>query len=463
MATTSSAIAAAARPAVRLDGLPVDMLAHIATHVALHVDLLALRCVSRPCKEAVLRAAKEHPLLGDVYFRLSDGSTACAIAAWGRVFGSGCRELDLYGGHDRSDVPSPEVLDALRSVVVNTQGRLRELKITYVRFSSHRDYALELCRASPELKELVLRWTPSSWGDGNGVTSAAIDSFAMEVSRLCPLLERVALTDGYSAVGRISPAASWQRHFTAIKCLDFRGAPNRYAAIEETVRACVCVEEVSLSECLVSPTLVEVLLRSPLRDRLRKLDLSFGTNVSTESILQFARGFEALRVLELPSECDDHDLEFFRSLAQLRPTLTSLDLGMRSRADDECLQILCESLSLEHLTFSCMRNLSPAVIDIILQSPSAQTLRSIAIYYMPDEIFTPANLLRLVCGCPLLSEFEYEDDSEELLSPIEDGEAVDAINELLKSRGGEEDEYRPFVFFGPSLYGRPRLSLIHRQ
>tara|TARA_B100001109_G_C18682662_1_gene389438 strand:+ start:457 stop:705 length:249 start_codon:yes stop_codon:yes gene_type:complete len=82
---------------------------------------------------------------------------------------------------------------------------------------------------------------------------------------------------------------------------------------------------------------------------------------------------------------------------------------------------------------------------------------------MPDEIFTPANLLRLVRGCPLLSEFEYEDDSEELLSPIEDGEAVDAINELLKSRGGEEDEYRPFVFFGPSLYGRPRLSLIHRQ
>ena len=98
-----------------------------------------------------------------------------------------------------------------------------------------------------------------------------------------------------------------------------------------------------------------------------------------------------------------------------------------------------------------------------MQSPSAQTLRSIAIYYMPDEIFTPANLLRLVRGCPLLSEFEYEDDSEELLSPIEDGEAVDAINELLKSRGGEEDEYRPFVFFGPSLYGRPRLSLIHRQ
>ena len=448
--------AAAARPAARLDGLPVDLLAHVASYVALHVDLLALRCVSRPCKEAVLRAAKEHPLLGDVYFRLCDGSTAHAIAVWGRVFGSGCRTLDLYGGHDRSDVPSREVLDALRSVVVNTQGRLRELKITYVRFSNSRDYALELCRASPQLKELVLRWTPSSWGDGNGVTSAAIDSFAMEVSRLCPLLEKVGLTDGYSPIGRISPAETWQRHFPAIKCLDFRGSPDRYAAIEETVRACVCADEVSLSGCVVLPALVDLLLRTPLRGRLRKLDLSYAKQISDESILRCARGFEALRVLELPSDCTV-DPEFYRSLAQLRPTLTSLDLGRRSRADDECLRILFESLSLEHLHLSNMEDLSPAVIDIILQSPSAQTLRSIEIYYMHD-IFTPPNLLRLVRGCPLLSEFlsEFYEDSQELLSPIEHGEAVDAINELFKSRGGKEDQYRPLAGFGPSLFGRPQ-------
>ena len=102
-----------------------------------------------------------------------------------------------------------------------------------------------------------------------------------------------------------------------------------------------------------------------------------------------------------------------------------------------------------------MEDLSPAVIGIILQSTSAQTLRGIGIYYMP-EIFTPPNLLRLVRGCPLLSEFEFDDDSEELLSPIEHGEAVDAINQLFKSRGGKEDQYRPFVVFGPSLFGRPQ-------
>ena len=82
---------AAARPAARLDGLPVDLLAHIATHVALRVDLLALRCVSRPCQDAVRRAAKEHPVLDEASFRLSDGSTARAIAAWGQMFGS-CRQ-----------------------------------------------------------------------------------------------------------------------------------------------------------------------------------------------------------------------------------------------------------------------------------------------------------------------------------------------------------------------------------
>ena len=450
MATTSSAIAAAARPAVRLDGLPVDMLAHIATHVALHVDLLALRCVSRPCKEAVLRAAKEHPLLGDVYFRLSDGSTARAIAAWGQMFGSGCRELHFYTGHKASDIePSDEALDALQSFVVSTQGRLRQLNLTSLGFSKSRDYALELCRASPQLKELVLNWIPSCFGAGHVVTSAAMESFAMEVGRLCPLLECVRLSAG---IGGEIPVETWQQHFPRLKTLEFRGRPENYAAIEAAARACVCAEEVSLVECDDLPAFVDMLLRTPLRDRLRKLGLDFDLPVSNEVILQCARGFEGLRVLRLPSE-SAIDVEFCRSLAQLRPTLTGLDLGTECRADDECLRILCESLPLEHLTFSSMELfLSPAVIDIILQSSSAQTLRGIRIFYM-DEIFTPANLLRLVRGCPLLSEFEG--DSGELLSPIEHGKTVKAINKLLKSRGGKKNQYRPFVDFGPTQWGRP--------
>ena len=438
---------AAARPAARLDGLPVDLLAHIATHVALRVDLLALRCVSRPCQDAVRRAAKEHPVLDEGYFRLCDGSTARAIEVWGRVFGSGCRKLDLYGGHDPSDVPSSEELDALRSVVVNTQGCLRELQITYLRFSNSRDYALELCRASPQLKELNLRWTPSGWGDGNGVTSAAIDSFAMEVSRLCPLLEKVELSDGYSKalrtdIGRTSPAETWQRHFPSLRCLDFYRDPSRYAAIEETVRACARADEMDLIECTVLPAFVDMLLRTPLRGRLRKLDVSHETTISTDTILQCARGFELLTHLSLPDDFSAGP-EFYRSLLREQPTLTNLFLGFSSLADDACLRVVCNS-SLEYLALPLMDNLSPEVIDIILQSPSAQTLRHITIYYM-HEVFNPPSMLRLVRGCPLLRRVEWDHDLQ--LSPIEDGPNIDAINELIMSRGGGEKDlvWRPVL------------------
>ena len=465
MAATGSETAAAARPALRLDDLPVDLLAHVVSYAgrviicgvdgqirkAVVGDFLALRLVSSTCQDAVRRAAKEHPVLDEASFRLSDGSTARAIAAWGQMFGSGCRELHFYTGHKASDIePSDEALDALQSFVVSTQGRLRQLNLTSLGFSKSRDYALELCRASPQLKELVLNWIPSCFGAGHVVTSAAMESFAMEVGRLCPLLECVRLSAG---IGGEIPVETWQQHFPRLKTLEFRGRPENYGAIEAAARACVCAEEVSLVECDDLPAFVDMLLRTPLRGRLRKLGLDFDLPVSNEVILQCAR-FEGLRFLRLPPECAI-DVEFCRSLAQLRPTLTGLDLGTDCRADDECLRILCESLSLEHLHLSNMEYLSPAIIDIILQSPCAQTLRSIEIYYMHD-IFTPPNLLRLVRGCPLLSEFGFDDDSEELLSPIEHGETVDAINELFKSRGGKEDQYLPFIGFGPSLFSRPQ-------
>ncbi len=441
MAATGPEIAAAARPAVRLDDLPVDLLAHIALYIGhkdgrspVVQDLLDLRLVSSTCKDAVRRAAKEHAYLQRADWRLPAGVTARKIAGWGRVFGSGCRKLHLWGGHGQSEDPSPDVLDALQSFVVNTQGRLRELDITYLRFSNSRDYALELCRASPLLKVLVLRWTPSSFGAGHGVTSAAIDSFAMEVSRLCPLLEKVGLTDGYSPIGRISPAETWQRHFPAIKCLDFYRDPSRYAAIEETVRACARADEMDLIECTVLPAFVDMLLRTPLRGRLRKLDVSHETTISTDTILQCARGFELLTHLSLPDEFSAGP-EFYRSLLRERPTLTSLFLGFSSLADDACLRVVCNS-SLEYLALPLMDNLSPEVIDIILQSPSAQTLRHITIYYM-HEVFNPPSMLRLVRGCPLLRRVEWDHDMQ--LSPIEDGPNIDAINELIRSRGGGEN------------------------
>ena len=189
-----------------------------------------------------------------------------------------------------------------------------------------------------------------------------------------------------------------------------------------------------LIECTVLPAFVDMLLRTPLRGRLRKLDVSHETTISTDTILQCARGFELLTHLSLPDEFSAGP-EFYRSLLRERPTLTSLFLGFSSLADDACLRVVCNS-SLEYLALPLMDNLSPEVIDIILQSPSAQTLRHITIYYM-HEVFNPPSMLRLVRGCPLLRRVEWDHDMQ--LSPIEDGPNIDAINELIRSRGGGEN------------------------
>merc|ERR1712167_257457 len=126
--------------------------------------------------------------------------------------------------------------------------------------------------------------------------------------------------------------------------------------------------------------------------------------------------------------------DFYRSLARARPTITVLNLGFNSLADDACLRMVSELLSLERLEITLMENLTPAAVDIILDSPTGQTLRYFNIYKCP--IITPATLLRLVRGCPLLNELEWS--WNERPSPIEDGATIDAINELLRRRGGKD-------------------------
>ncbi len=111
------------------------MLAHIALYTGYNDedgchggddkgDLLALRCACRACEPAVRRAAMDHELLTQCYFR-SEHTDTRALVAYGKVFGSGCRRLDMYTWREES----PEILDAFRGLVAHTQGRLRELDI----------------------------------------------------------------------------------------------------------------------------------------------------------------------------------------------------------------------------------------------------------------------------------------------------------------------------------------------
>ena len=431
---------------LRLDELPVEMVAHVASYLgkryvykyplATHdlSELLALRCASRSCKDAVRRAATQHKAVEKLSFQ---GSSAQSIAVRGRVFGSGCRELEI------GDIQSAEAVNEIENLVTN--GQLRSLICTGSIISM--PALLEMCRACPLLEHLCANTAP--------ITTANLEYFASAVSRACPLLESV-LFPWFR-----SPMEDYQWHFQRLKCLSFSkhstraSEPIRYDKIEATLRACVHADVIDIMEATVSPQLVDMILGAPAAGRIKALDLNGETLISPESILRVARGLEALEDLQLPNDFNGAG-NFYSSLVQARPTLKRLS-GFGNMLGDEDLLIICEDLRLEHLDLVYVDHVTDlAGFDIILESPCAQTLCSIDVSHTVQ--FTSACLLRLVRGCPRLAKLEWELSEDYFLSPIEDGPNIDAINALLDSRGGQGvtvlgnllGEYGPWE---PSYYG----------
>ena len=434
-----------------LDELPVELLAHVALFTnkvdnRYDIDvreLLALRCASRCCRDAVRRAARQHEAVEVLSFQ---GSSAQKIAVVGRVFGIGCRGLTIEA------VRSDECAIALRDFVMSTNGQLRKL-VCYGGSTVHPNFItvpkpvlLEMCCACPLLEKLYLFSVPDS-------ITANLDDFASVVGSACPLLESVWIPCS------LSPAEGYQWYFPRLQCLTFNGresasGPIRWDKIELTLRTCVHATEVELNDETVSPRLVDLILAAPVASRLKTLDLSNTTVISPELILRFARGLEMLTNLRLPDYFNGESA-FYRSLVQARPAIVRLDLGFANSLDNEDLRFICHRLRLEHLDLSfndiSLAASHPNAIDVIVESPCAQTLRSINLCQLP---FITEELLQLLRGCPKLAKLEWEAPEEDeyeylILSPIEDGPEVDAINALLKSRGGEAiaffDEYGPRV------------------
>ena len=421
----------------KLDDLPVELLAHVAlfTNKINYgknnlKELLALRCASRSCKDAVRRAARQHGAVCAISFH---GSSAQRIAAIGRVFGSGCRELLFFGGQ------SDECAIALRDFVMSTNGQLRKLTCMggSIDQSSFimvpKPVLLEMCSASPLLESLYICHTWDSY-------AANVDDFASAVGSACPLLDRVEFPCSRS------PAEDYQWYFSRLKCLSFNhrrsisghSGPIRWDKIELTLQTCVHATEVDLYGVTVSPRLVDLILAAPVAGRLKALDLTYVNGISPESILRFARGLETLTDLHLPNEFNGESA-FYRSLVQARPAIVRLKLGFDNKLDDEDLRIICHALRLEYLELSWADNLTDRAIDIILESPCAQTLRTTFLSYPP--LFSSARVLRLVRGCPRLTDPEWEPGDERPLSRTADGANVEAMNDLLESRGGKRFEY----------------------
>ena len=427
------------------DALPAEIAALVALFGNKRRELLSLRCASRSCKDAVCRAAEQYK--EKVHYSFDSRSSAQKIEATGRVFGSACQKL-TFGG-----LKSEECVSALQNFVTSTKGQLR-----YLYWASGGECLcsmsalLEMCRASPLLTTFK----------AYDLDAANLDAFASELSRACPLLDCVELPSPRS------PAEDYQWHFPRSKRLDFDsgmtyGEPICYDNVELTLRSCVHAAEIDFGgDTTVTSRLVDLVLGAPAASRLSSLLIGvlpgdyITVGQAPELILRLASGLGALSNVKLPH---DFDTQFFRSLVLARPTIVKLDLGF-CNVDHEELRIICDGLRLEHLDLadkvrsellmsSDIRLAGHLAVEAIVESPCAQTLRSIDICYLP---FVPEELLQLVRGCPKLATLEWEAPKDldfPHCSPIQDGPAVDAINALLKSRGGEAiaffDEYGPKV------------------
>ena len=428
-----------------LQGLPTELQAHIALfagkHGYSHVrtklgDMLSLRLVSKASLEAVGRAAHNHPSCVEVRFeeRHYKAIPLRAIQTYGRVFGSGCREFDYCGPYrgPHNHVIVPHIRNFIAS---HTQGRL--LKLYFHRSSISEEALLEICRACPLLKDLEAdREVPNL----EPIKSHMLE-FASELSRACPLLDNVSIPKDSS----FSKAETYSMHFPQTRCLDFRDIrgghihsykPSRLDQIEASAQ-CVGVKRIDLSWCRVSSPLVELFLRSPLRGRVMHLDLSGGTQILPETILQCVVGFEVLKEVAFPSGFHGSP-EFYTRIAQARPSLNDISLGENSYDDDSCVAALCNKLALEYLSLNGLNAVTPAIVDVILQSKTAMTLSFLSVVDAgTTQLFTSAGLLRLVRGCPKLCAVHWEAPTyppNATFSAFIDGDNVDEVNKLLTSR-----------------------------
>ena len=419
-----------------LQGLPTELQAHIALFAGVHNnvgvgtklgDMLSLRCVSKASLEAVGRAAHNHPSCVEVRFedRHYKAIPLRALQTYGRVFGSGCREFD-YWGPDKgphNHVIVPHLRDFIAS---HTRGRL--LKLFFMRSSISEEVLLEICRACPLLKDLEAdREVPNL----EPIKTHMLE-FVSELSHACPLLENVSIPK-YSD---FSKAETYNMHFPQTFTLELNDSsiwgyePSRLDQIEASAQ-CVGVKHLSLGGCRVSPALAELLLRSPLQSRVVRLELAGGTQILPETILQCVVGFQALKELAFPSDFSGSP-EFYTRIALARPSLNDIGMGGSSHDDDSCVAALCNNLALECLDLDAMDGLSPAIVDVILQSKTATTLVFVALNDV--GVFTSSSILRLVRGCPKLCNVAWDYWKDPRWSAIRDGDNADELNKLLKER-----------------------------
>ena len=490
------------------DAVPQDALALVCSCINLtHFDLastwlLPLRCVSRAWRAAVAVAVavKDHPHCREFILRENQLAKREVVLSYARVFGRGCRSLDVFNSISAHLETGTLFLDSVGAGLVS-------LSIMNDNGVSA-DHIIELCRRCPGLKKLQAAYSLT------GIKKADIHLLAIRVSAACPLLEEVRLpVYGYS------PAETWARHFPNLLCLDFGreylgcspgyprwdegmgvdslDLPFLLDRIERSATACTSATACNFGEeTVVNIELAERLARTSLRSRLQRLDLAGCGEVvvSEATILYFAREFTSLVDLGLPIMFHGR-LDFYESLCEARPELARLAINCDSWADDKCVRVVCERLRLEHLGLAGRCRISPDVVNVILESPCAQqTLKEADLAYI--DFMGSYETLNFVLGCPNLSNLAWEvpdeaplrvdfsrigaegrmdlDSDSEEESPEErraawfpgrveytvvwddvDTENVWSIVQILKSRGGKLNS----AFSGLEEFVNPRAEI----
>ena len=466
-----------------------DTLAYVSSWVP-RSDLLALRVAFATGRDAVRRAVTIRP---DCHsFSNFDGLVSReqyyygppisgqrvstrAIEAIGRVFGPGCRSL-YFNATGSWEAGFRADLAALKSFVKSTDGGLEELNLRSTDLSLAE--LLELCRLCPRLTSLLIDCICTAPLQKTGGLA-----IATPVTQICPMLSCVKLPSNFqhciqykdkSTLPKSTPAETWEMLFPNLKKLSFDPStfrdyrPSLFEAIDDTIEKCKLATEVDFRECVVEPSFMDRLIRSPLATRLTRMSIDKAT---VETILHAARGFSKLRDLTLPNYIGDNTmswpswcwgafptksgqsrpaavLEFIEGLHRARPELTRLSFGLGENVDDACVKRVFALFGLQCVEFKGNMLCARTIVDSLLASPCSKTLQEIQFDHVSspeggptDTIFDSVSILRIIVDCPSLLKVTWKagdilwDHEFEGCEP--DTSKLGYIDAILKSRGGQ--------------------------
>ena len=405
-------------------------------------DILSQRAVSRSARDAARRAIarKAIPDVRNIKFREPPNPlggamvvTEHSIVAMGNVFGAGCVELTAAG----TSAP----ITALSSFVSSTNGGLRALQFYGTDILAY--YFVKMCLASPNLVTLCLQ------------NSQISDEAIAVIASACPKLEDVCFSDLGST---LSPAERWGRLFPRLRELDLRRwmgmggpvyRPTRLDAIAAAARI-TSATELLVEGCHITRDVVEAVVGTAFADRITKFGCAedrLDTIIETDAFFAAARGFPRLVHLTIPQGTTIADPDFYARLARIR-TLESITIaekpGWHMEHPDEHVVAACTHNRLEKLTLEILRGLTRNVVDGIISSPSAATLREIDIGLCeeiydavhPDIIIRDIDMLRLARNLPRLTKLSWQRTYFPARMGPRDFTTEREIYEVLVGRGG---------------------------